>query len=95
MRVEEIALRQEIRQMMTEAGINKNTIRDIAKQVLREEIEKQVKVMLNQINEKEIIRSTLSAYDFREIVRNVLADEVRNAVKISIDVKAEQANTNK
>ena len=95
MRVEEIALRQEIRQLMTEAGINKNTIREIAKQVLKEEIEKQVKVMLNQINEKEIIRSTLNAYDFREIVKSALADEVRNAVKISIDVKAEQVNTNK
>ena len=30
MRVEEIALRQEIRQMMNEAGLNKNTIRKMA-----------------------------------------------------------------
>lgn len=30
MRVEEIALRQEIRQMMNEAGLNKNTIREMA-----------------------------------------------------------------
>ena len=37
MRVEEIALRQEIRQMLNEAGINKNTLRDMAEKVMREE----------------------------------------------------------
>ena len=34
MRVEEIALRQEIRQMMNEAGLNKNTIREMAQNLL-------------------------------------------------------------
>lgn len=33
MRVEEIALRQEIRQMLNEAGINKNTLRDMAEKL--------------------------------------------------------------
>lgn len=36
MRVEEIALRQEIRQMMNEAGLNKNTIRKMAQKLLEE-----------------------------------------------------------
>lgn len=36
MRVEEIALRQEIRQMMNEAGLNKNTIREMAQKLLEE-----------------------------------------------------------
>lgn len=35
MRVEEIALRQEIRQMMTEAGLNKNTIKEITEKALK------------------------------------------------------------
>ena len=48
MKVEEIALRQEIRQMLNEAGINKNTLRDMAEKVMREEIEKQVKNAINQ-----------------------------------------------
>ena len=38
MRVEEIALRHEIRQMMNEAGINKTTIREMVQDVLKEEI---------------------------------------------------------
>ena len=40
MRVEEIALRQEIRQMLSEVGLDKNTLYDMAKQVLQEEISK-------------------------------------------------------
>lgn len=35
MRVEEIALRQEIRQMISEAGINKNTIQEMAEQIFK------------------------------------------------------------
>lgn len=38
MRVEEIALRQEIRQMISEAGINKNTIQEMAEQIFKKEI---------------------------------------------------------
>ena len=43
MRVEVIALRQEIRQMLNEAGINKNTLYEMAKEVMQEELEKQAK----------------------------------------------------
>lgn len=37
MTVAQIAIRQEIRQMRTEAGINKNTMKEMAKEVLEEE----------------------------------------------------------
>lgn len=36
MRVEEIAMRQEIRQMLNEAGLNRNSIRAMAKAILKE-----------------------------------------------------------
>ena len=49
MRVEEIALRSEIRQMLNEAGFNKNTLKDLVKEVLREEIEKAVQDIRNSI----------------------------------------------
>ncbi len=48
MRVEEMALRSEIRQMLNEAGFNKNTLKDEVKSVLREEIEKAVKQAVNE-----------------------------------------------
>ena len=40
MRVEEIAVRQEVRQMLSEAGINRNTLREMTQEILREEIKK-------------------------------------------------------
>lgn len=43
MRVEEIALRSEIRQMLNEAGFNKNTLKDLVKEVLKEELNKAIK----------------------------------------------------
>lgn len=38
MRVEEIALRQEIRQMLNEAGYNRNTLKELVKEVMHEEL---------------------------------------------------------
>lgn len=43
MRVEEMALRSEIRQMLNEAGFNKNTLKDLVKEVLKEELNKAIK----------------------------------------------------
>jgi len=43
MTVEQIVMRHEIRQMLNEAGINKNTLKDMVKEVLEEEINKAVR----------------------------------------------------
>lgn len=48
MKVEEIAIRQEVRQMLSEAGINKNTMKEMVKDVLHEELEKAIKQSLNE-----------------------------------------------
>jgi len=50
MRVEEIALRSEIRQMLNEAGFNKNTLKDLVKEVLNEELRKAIKQAINENN---------------------------------------------
>ena len=50
MRVEEIALRQEIRQMLNEAGINRETLREMTQNAIKEEVDKQVKFKLSQTN---------------------------------------------
>lgn len=84
----EIALRQEMRQLMAEAGVNKNTIKEMAEQVLKEEIEKRVKQLLDQVNTDAIVQSTLRSFDFKQALRNAVASEVRDAVQISVDVTA-------
>ena len=81
MKVEEIALRQEIRQMLNEAGINKNTLRDMAEKVMREEIEKQVKNAINQSNINSIVYSN-------DMMRAAIKKEISEAVDIKINVKA-------
>ena len=50
MRVEEIALRSEIRQMLNEAGFNKNTLKDLVKEVLQEELNRAIKQAVEETN---------------------------------------------
>lgn len=88
MRVEEIALRQEIRQMLNEAGINKNTLRDMAEKVMQEEIEKQVKNVINQSNIDGIVYRKINSYELNEMMRAAIRKEISEAVRINIDVKA-------
>lgn len=85
MTVQEIALRQEVRQLMAEAGINKNTIHDIAEKVICEEAEKQTKNALNQINVEAIVKRVMSSYEFMTALR----DAVRSVVSDTINVKVE------
>lgn len=89
MRVEEIVLRQEIRQLLSESGINKNTIREVAEKVLQEETEKQVKNLLHQINTDRLLSSKLHSYEFKEMLQKAIYTEVKDSIKISVDVKAE------
>lgn len=88
MRVEEIALRQEIRQMLNEAGINKNTLFEMAKEVMHEEIEKQIKNSINQSNINDIVYRKVNSYELNEMMRAAIRKEISEAVRINIDVKA-------
>lgn len=87
MKVEEIALRQEMRQLLNEGGINKNTVHDIAMTVLREEIQKQVKNAINQTNVNAIISKNMgSSYELRMMLQNAIRDEIQKQINMSIDV---------
>ena len=89
MRAEEIALRQEIRQMMAEAGLNKNTIKETAAQVLKEEVVKQAQNALKQANIDSMVRSQMQTHEFRGMLQNAVRKEVQDVIKISVEVKAE------
>lgn len=80
LRVDEIALRQEIRQMLNEAGINKNTLQEMAKEVMQEEIAKQVKTALSGGNINRIVCSKINTYDFRDTLREAVKKEVSEMV---------------
>ena len=88
MRVEEIAVRQEVRQMLAESGLNRNTLREMTQQILREEIKKQVKYAVEHINVNDVVRYELTSYEGRSALKNAISSEVRNMVKINVDVTA-------
>lgn len=90
LRVEEIALRQEIRQMLNEAGINKNTLQEMAKDVMQEEIAKQVKTALSTSNINRIVGSKINTYEFRDALREGIKKEVSEMVNINIEVKVHE-----
>ena len=89
MTVQEIALRNEIRQMMVEAGIDRNSIKYLAEQILRKRMDEQISNILNQTNLDALIRSTLNTYEFKNTLRNTISDVIRNSVDILVDVKTD------
>lgn len=96
MRVEEMALRSEIRQMLNEAGFNKNTLKDEVKIVLREEIEKAVKQAMNETDFKgyvkreanSVIRDAAKSHLQATISQRIVGDWF-NKMKVSVDVTDE------
>lgn len=95
MTAEQIIMRQEIRQMLNEAGINKNTLKDMVKEVLGEEINKAVRQALNERDfESETRKRVDSNFDkiIRDIIKESVADRTRsvfNRMTISVDIKDE------
>ena len=89
MRVEEIALRQEIRQMLNEAGINRETLQEMAQKLLYEEIEKRVGIIVNEPRVENVVNSKLNSYEFKDMLRGVVAEEIHKSIKISVNVTAE------
>ena len=88
MRVEEIAIRQEVRQMLAESGLNRNTLREMAEQTLKEQIEKQVKLAVQRIDVNAIVRHEMESYAGQSVLRDAIRLEVRDRVKINVDVTA-------
>lgn len=85
MRVEEIALRQEIRQMLNEAGINRETLREMTQNAIKEEVDKQVKFKLSQTNIMSMV--SLNKYEVRDAFREVVKEQVKSNIKISVTVE--------
>ena len=76
MTVEQIAIRQEIRQMLSEAGINKNTMKDLVNEVIYEEMTKAVKQVMHEMDIDTIIHNK---------TQGSLQDAVRKELREAID----------
>lgn len=96
MRVEEICLRQEIRQMLNEAGINKNTLKEMVKDVLKEEVEKACTQGINESNFEGYIRKKMNdelGQLTRKIIRESIVDRVVkkyfDRMHVTVEIKDE------
>lgn len=96
MRVEEMALRREIRQMLNEAGFNKETLKNEVKSVLAEEIKKAIKQAINETDFDGYVKNTVNSIirDTTERhLKNVITDRLVsrwfNRMEIVIDIKDE------
>lgn len=96
MRVEEMALRSEIRQMLNEAGFNKNTLKDQVKSVLKEEIKKAVKQAVNETDFDGYVKSTANSIirdatkrHLTEVISDRFVSKWFNSMKVTVDVKDE------
>ena len=95
MKVEEIVMRQEIRQMLNEIGINRDTLRGMVTEVIHEEVDKQIKKSTgdNGINSMvsrmvyDAVRSKLP-YDIGYILKDAVREEIHQAMRVKIDVAA-------
>lgn len=94
MKVEEMALRSEIRQMLNEAGFNKNTLKGLVKEVLEEELRKAIKQAVGETN-YDIVGYTKANIDsiINKITEKVVKEKITDTVvgnyfrRMKVDVK--------
>ena len=75
MRIEEIVVRQEVRQMLNEAGINKNTLKDMVKEVIHEEVRKAINQKMDEV---------LKEYDFPRKIEAIVNKKIRQNVEEAV-----------
>ena len=93
MTVEQIAIRQEIRQLLNEAGINKNTMKDMVKEVIGEELTKAVKQAMYEMDvDSKINRAAKVDIEdkIKKEIQNSIRDRVSNIFNrmyLSVDIR--------
>lgn len=83
MRVEEMALRSEIRQMLNEAGFNRNTIKQMIKESIDEIVKNQVNQVLMERKEKDL-GGVVEAYldnKLQRQIQNCASDVIRQKLR--------------
>ena len=90
MTVEQIAIRQEVRQLLNEAGINKNTLKDIVREVIDEEMTKAVRQVMHEMDLEDRINKTANG-NLQKLIKEELRASIDKKVngvfnRMSVDV---------
>ena len=89
MTVQEMALRNEVRQMMCEAGFNRETIKNEVKSLVKEVIAEATKQAIAETNVESIVHQFIEK-DARRIIEDKVANEVFNGLRYNtknVDIK--------
>ena len=95
MRVEEMALRSEIRQMLNEAGINRDTLKEMVRESINDIVKNQVNQVLMERRDEDLTE-TVSRYldaNMRTIVRNCAESTMKDKLRyMNLSVKVDVTN---
>lgn len=80
MTVEQIAVRQEVRQLLNEAGINKNTMKEIVREVIDEELTKAVRQVMQEMNLTGVINQATNGN-----IQKLIKEEIRAAINTRVN----------
>ncbi len=100
MRVEEIALRSEIRQMLNEAGFNRDTIKQLVKESIDEIVKNQVNQVLMERKEKDLSEVVSEYIDSRmyKLIQNSTENIIKEKLRwldLSVNVQVSNNTGNK
>lgn len=97
MRIEEIALRQEIRQMLNEAGVNKETLKEMVKESINDIVKNQVNQVLMERRDEDLSESVSRYLDsnmsviIRRCTESTIKDKLRFMnFSVNVNVKNEE-----
>jgi ribosomal protein S3AE len=79
MTVEQIAIRQEVRQLLCDAGLNKNTMKDIVREVIDEELTKAVRQVMDEMDLEDRIHKSANG-NLQQAIRKELRASIDNKV---------------
>lgn len=95
MRVEEMALRSEIRQMLNEAGFNRETIKQMVKESIDDIVKSQVNQVLMERKDKDLSEVVSNYLDSRmyTLIRNSTENAIREKLRwMKFDVNVNVQN---
>lgn len=89
MKVEEICMRQEIRQLMSECGFTRDTIKELVKEAIEAEAKKQVERRFEELKNCGAIDKELKE-EVRKVGYGSITNEVQNQIKrmkMNVDIQ--------
>lgn len=99
MTVQEIAVRSEVRQMLNEAGINRDTLKDMVKESINDIVKNQVNQVLMERRDEDLSKTVSTYLDenmngiIRKCMEQVIKDKLR-FMNFSVDVNVDTDITN-